>query len=87
MKSRFLLTLNMPARSGQMVHQVTCEHDAEDIFAFTEEMNNWEFIVVEEWYRSKEGKWYSVGPLSINTAVIGKVKQIHDSFRPHDERE
>jgi|APFre7841882654_1041346.scaffolds.fasta_scaffold34825_3 hypothetical protein len=87
MKSRFLLTLNMPARSGQMVHQVTCEHYSEDIDTFTEMMNNWEFIVVEELYRDKEGQWYSVGPLSLNTAVIGKVKQVQNSFRPHDERE
>jgi hypothetical protein len=50
-------------------------------------MNNWEFIVVEELYRDKEGQWYSVGPLSLNTAVIGKVKQVQNSFRPHDERE
>lgn len=77
---RFVITMNMPARAGNSIHQVICDHPAKNVYDFCELMNSAEFIVVEEFYRDNEShQYYSVGFLCLNTHHVGKVKEANDS--------
>lgn len=72
---RFLVTLNMPSRKGELVHQVVCEYPAKNITDFLNVINDSDFILVEEFYRKPDNAgFYSVGMMILNTLHIGKVK-------------
>jgi len=71
---KFYITMNMPSRGGNSIHQVIGDHDAEDLNDFVYTLNESEFILVEEFYRKQDGSLYSVGPIVLNTMHIGKVK-------------
>jgi hypothetical protein len=72
---RFLITLNMPSRKGELVHQVICEYPVSSIDGFLEAVNDADFIIAEEFYRKPDnGGFYSVGMVILNTMHIGKVK-------------
>lgn len=72
---RFLVTLNMPSRKGELVHQVICEYPVSSIDGFLEAINENDFILVEEFYRKPDNAgFYSVGLMILNTMHIGKVK-------------
>ena len=72
---RFLITLNMPSRKGELVHQVICEYPVSSIEAFLDAINDNDFLLVEEFYRKPDNAgFYSVGLMILNTMHIGKVK-------------
>ena len=72
---RFLVTLNMPSRKGELVHQVVCEYPCGTLEEFLEVLQEFDFILVEEFYRKPENNgFFSVGPMILNTMHIGKVK-------------
>jgi len=72
---RFLVTMNMPSRKGELVHQVVCEYPCETIEDFHNALQECDFVLVEEYYRKAENAgFFSVGPLILNTMHIGKVK-------------
>ena len=76
---RFQITLNMPAKSGNLVHQIIGEHPAETLREFTEILNESQFVTVVEMYKDSDsgarlGSIYAVGEITINTGLIGKVK-------------
>lgn len=72
---KFLVTLNMPSRKGELVHQVICEHEARTIEDFLDVLNDQDFIIVQEFYRKPESTgFFPVGTLILNTMHIGKVK-------------
>lgn len=72
---RFLVTLNMPSRKGELVHQVVCEYPAKSITDFLNAINDSDFILVEEFYRKPDNAgFFSVGMMILNTMHIGKVK-------------
>ena len=72
---KLLITLNMPSRKGELVHQVVCEYPCETIEEFHDVLQEYDFILVEEFYRKAESAGlFSVGPLILNTMHIGKVK-------------
>jgi hypothetical protein len=72
---RFLVTLNMPSRKGELVHQVVCEYPVSSIEGFLDALNESDFILVEEFYRKPDNAgFYSVGMVILNTMHIGKVK-------------
>jgi len=72
---RFLVTLNMPSRKGELVHQVVCECPVKGIEEFLDAINGADFILVEEFYRKPDNAgFYSVGMMILNTMHIGKVK-------------
>ena len=75
---RFLLTLNMPAYSGALVHQIVCAHAANDLDELVDELNRNDFIIVEEFYKNPQtNEHYSRGNVAINHRVIGKIKAIN----------
>lgn len=72
---KFLVTLNMPSRKGELVHQVVCNYPVDNIEQFMEALNENDFILVEEFYRKPDnGGFYPVGMMIMNTMHIGKVK-------------
>ncbi len=72
---RFLVTLNMPSRKGELVHQVVCEHPASSLAEFMDALQEADFVMVEEFYRKPESAgFFSVGAMILNTMHIGKVK-------------
>lgn len=76
---RFQLTMNMPSRSGNSVHQIIGEHSANSLEELVEELSNSDFIIVDEIYKDNEaargmGNFYSVGKIAINPLFIGKIK-------------
>jgi hypothetical protein len=75
---RFQITMNMPSRSGNSVHQIIADHPAESLSEFAEDLGNDEFIIVQEVYKDNEaGKasnYYNVGFIAINRRFVGKVK-------------
>lgn len=74
--ARFLFTMNMPSRNGNVVHQITAEHPAETIEEMNEILQESDFILVREFY--KEGgvgmNGRDVGMVCLNVMMIGKVK-------------
>jgi len=72
---KFLLTMNMPVRAGQMVHQVVCGYNCDSVESFLEIIDTQNFILVEEFYKDVvTHEYYTVGPIIINTNLIGKVR-------------
>ena len=72
---RLLVTLNMPSRKGELVHQVVCEYPVNSIEGFLDAVNDNDFLLVEEFYRKPDNAgFYSVGMMILNTMHIGKVK-------------
>lgn len=75
---RFLITLNMPAYSGALVHQVVCAHPSNSLDELVDELHRNDFIVVEEFYKNPQtGEHYSRGEIAINHRHIGKIKVIN----------
>jgi len=79
---RFKITLNMPAHSGSLVHQVVCEHPSKSLQAFVDHINSVDLVVVEEFYRDSSANRYdNKGEIAINPAWIGKIK-VHTEDKP-----
>lgn len=72
--SRFLITMNMPSRSGGLIHQVVCEHSARTLDEFVSLAEKVDFVTVEEFYRNTDGSHYSVGQIALSVVHMGKVK-------------
>ena len=71
--------MNMPARSGQQIHQIICEHQAASLAEFVNELQGNDFLIVDEYYRDTEAPrgaeaYYPVGNIAINYRYVGKVK-------------
>lgn len=86
---RFLITMNMPARSGGSVHQIIAEHPATSLENFISELESRDFVIVEEFYKDADAgrlapSYYSVGFTAINHRYVGKIKII--SNEPQHER-
>lgn len=78
---RFLITMNMPSRSGGSVHQIIAEYPAETLEDFVRALERNDFLIVEEFYKDADAArgtpvYYSVGHTAINHRYIGKVKPI-----------
>ena len=81
---RFLMTLNMPAFEGRLVHQLTLDiPEARSLKELCLMMNRDEFIMGRHWYRRKnmytqESEWQDRNDVIVNTAHIGKVAEFID---------
>lgn len=72
---RFLITMNMPSRAGNPVHQIIGDSSARSLEEFLEELQESAFVVVREIYKDPEsGEFYPVGDVALNPNVIGKIK-------------
>jgi len=76
---RFQITLNMPSRSGNSVHQIIGDHHANSLEELIDIMARSDFIIVDEIYKDNShghgaASLYSVGEIAINPLFIGKIK-------------
>lgn len=72
---RFLITMHMPSREGNSVHQIHAGHDSESLDDFVETLCNNDFVIVEEFYRNQyDNQYYSRGKIAVNHRYVGKVK-------------
>ena len=76
---RFQITMNMPSRSGNSVHQIIGDHPARSLDEMVDLLSTSDFIIVDEIYKDNDhGKgvsaFYSVGKIAINPLFIGKIK-------------
>ena len=72
---RFQITLNMPSRAGNPVHQIIGDSKARSLEELVEELSDSAFVIVREVYKDQEsGEYYPVGDVAINPSVIGKIK-------------
>lgn len=71
---RFLITMNMPSKSGNAIHQIIAEHPAESIDEMREALESNDFIEIEEFYKNLQGDYYSTGRVLINHKFVGKVR-------------
>ena len=86
---RFLLTMNMPVRSGAQIHQITCEYkNAKSLQDFVNVLTENDFVVVEEFYKDNHSSnYYSVGEIALNHNVIGKIRTIPESGQMYNHRD
>jgi hypothetical protein len=72
--SRFLITMNMPTKNDNLVHQVIGEHPAESLEEFMDALQASDFVVVDEFYKNPYGDYYSTGQTVLNHRYVGKVR-------------
>ena len=81
---RFLVTMNMPSYTGNLVHQINVEHaESNSLEDFVEVLNNNDFVIVEEFYKDQYRNDYSRGKLAINHQYVGKIKQMVPEHEIH----
>lgn len=72
---RFHITMNMPSRAGNFVHNIIGEHSAKSLTEFLSVLADNPFVVVKEIYFDEVSReMYPVGDLAINPYWIGKIK-------------
>ena len=73
---RFLVTMNMPSFSNNLVHQVNVEHaESKSLEDFVTALTDNDFVLVEEFYRDPQTRSEnSRGMLAINHRFVGKIK-------------
>lgn len=76
---KFLITMNMPSASNNLVHQVICDYQVGSIEEFLDELNGEDFLLFTQFYREQDrntGKtyWIEKGQMVLNTSVVGKVQ-------------
>lgn len=78
---RFLITLNMPSYSGNLVHQINAEHPAESLEEFVDILTSNDFVIIEEFYKDQQtGMDNSRGKMAINYRFVGKVKVMNSGY-------
>jgi len=70
---RFQITMNMPSRNGNSVHQIIGDYPANSLEELVNIISQSDFIVVDEIYKDNDGL-YSNGNIAINPLFIGKIK-------------
>lgn len=74
----------MPTKNGNQVHQVIGEHPATSLGEFIINLQENDFVLVEEFYReqiAEKNVYYSVGETAINYRYIGKIKVLSNNNR------
>ena len=73
----FELIMNMPVRSSSaLIHRMVCQHKAESLQEFTMELQQTDFIIVEEFYPKPDTTVYVThGPIALNHRFIAKIKE------------
>lgn len=78
----FTFTMNMASRQGNPVHQIHGEHPARDLDELCKAMAVADFLTVTEFYltsdRGSPPVLENKGPITLNLAFVGKVKELKD---------
>jgi len=78
---KFVITMNMPARSGTAVHQIVAEYPVGSLKEFLDELSDNDFLMVEEYYKDPQNNTLSSnGHIGINYRFVGKVKTFNNKY-------
>jgi len=78
---KFVITMNMPARSGTAVHQIVADYPVKDLKEFLDALTDNDFLMVEEYYKDpQKDTYFSNGYVGINYRYVGKVKVLNPKF-------
>jgi hypothetical protein len=78
---KFVITMNMPAKSGTAVHQIVADYPVKGLEEFLEALTDNDFLMVEEYYKDpKDSSYYSNGFVGINYRYVGKVKVLNNKY-------
>ena len=78
---RFLITLNMPSASGNLVHQVNAEYPCDSLEDFVEALTTNDFVIIQEFYRDQNTREdINRGLVAINHRYVGKIKIINPNY-------
>ena len=78
---KFVITMNMPAKSGTAVHQIVADYPVDGLKEFLDELTDNDFLMVEEYYKDpKTDSYYSNGFVGINYRYVGKVKILNNKY-------
>ena len=85
---RLKITLNMPSKNDNPVHQILCSHPAETLDEFLGDLVDNGYVVVTEYYLDREsarGRDVKIpaksnGPIGITYEVGLKVKELEDNI-------
>ena len=73
---RFEIISNMPTKKGDLVQRWIVEHPAKNLVEFVNELTDYDFVIVEEFFPDEVTKAYkSHGFAALNRRVVGKIKQ------------
>ena len=79
---RFKITLNMPAKSGALVHQILCESPINSLADMNDYLETHDFLLVDQLYVERGAGNESVlvpnGQVSLNRMVVGKIEELED---------
>jgi hypothetical protein len=72
----FEIIMNMPVRAANtLVHRIICSYPVESIGDLVDDLNNTDFIVVDEWYPNEQNQMQNHGPIALNRRYVGKIKE------------
>ena len=74
-KDIWIITMNMPSHSGNLVHQIICDAPRWQSEAqVIKDLKENQFLILDEMYKDN-GELYFHGKVMINTGFVGKVKR------------
>ena len=94
--TKFLFTMNMPSSQGsiedtgrweKLVHQVIGEHEAPNLDALRNVMEETDYIIVTQMYKTPDRDendsmvWETRDPIILNMQHVGKVQKYEDRPR------
>jgi len=79
---RFLITMNMPSYTDNLVHQMHVEHKSSNSLEdFVRVLNENDYVIVEEFYKDRySANYISRGNVAINHRYVGKVKVFTNQY-------
>jgi hypothetical protein len=78
---KFVITMNMPAKSGTSVHQIVADYPVNGLKEFLDALTDNDFLMIEEYYKNpNDSSYYSNGFVGINYRYVGKVKVLNNKY-------
>ena len=78
----FEIIMHMPVRpkkddtiGSNLVHRIVCSYPVQSIGEIVDDMNQTDFLVVDEWYPNEQSQYTNHGPIALNRRFIGKIKE------------
>jgi hypothetical protein len=78
----FEIIMNMPVRpkkddppGGNLVHRLICSYPVETLADMVDDLNQTDFLIVEEWYPNEKSQLTSHGVTALNRRSVGKIKE------------
>ena len=72
----FEIIMNMPVRTANtLVHRLICSYKVESMAELIDDLNQTDFILVDEWYPNELNQMQNHGSIALNRRFVGKIKE------------